>query len=74
MDLENQVVYSHINPPNTTYTVGGSSPTLTGGTGPPPTQTTPAITPRFSDGIGLALTILGIWITRKRLKKKNISL
>jgi hypothetical protein len=68
VDLENKVLYSHINPPNTSYTVGGSSPTLTGGTGPPPTTTittTNATTPGFSDMIVLVVIALGLGITKK---------
>jgi hypothetical protein len=68
VDLENYVVFAHINPPNTSYTVGGSAPTLTGGTGAPPTQTTSATTPGFNTLITLIIIAVGIGV-RGRKKK-----
>ncbi|MFW9779192.1 MAG: hypothetical protein ACFFE8_10095 [Candidatus Heimdallarchaeota archaeon] len=69
VDLESKVVFTHINPPNTSFTVGGSAPTLTGGTGPPPIQTTTATTPGFDSISFLVIVAVGLEILRRRLPK-----
>ncbi|MFW9854800.1 MAG: hypothetical protein ACFFFG_07050 [Candidatus Thorarchaeota archaeon] len=70
VDLENKVIFTHINPPNTSFTVGGSAPTLTGGTGPPPSQST-TTTPGFDTISFLLIMAIGIEILRRRLPKEG---